>query len=136
MISVTITGAEDIIRRLDATQRNAVYRPPMERAMGRLEATMAEYPPPPSGSRYKRTRNYGRLWTQKIEEDGDGITGILGNAVRDPRYGRAYGPYVGSAERQARVHQGRWTTDEQAIMQNLDAIEGDFAQAVERALDG
>lgn len=136
MISITITGTEDLIRRFDAAQRNDIYRPPMVRSLGRLQGAMAEYPPPPTGSTYRRTGDYGRLWTQDIDENSDGITGTIGNAVRDRRYGRAYGPYVGSAEQQARVHQGRWGTDQGAIMQNLSAIEGDFRDAIERALDG
>lgn len=130
MISITIDGDAALFAKLNALQQNRVLRPPMVRSMGRLQHDMAIYPAPPSGSTYKRTGNYGRQWTSEIEEDSDGITGVLGNAVRDKR-GRSYGPYVGSQEQQAAVHTGRWTTDEMAIMDNMAAIERDFGDAID-----
>jgi len=133
MISITI-DTNDLFNALDAADQRDVLRPPMVRALARLQNTMATYPAPPSGSRYKRTGNYGREWTQALTEDGDGITGTLGNAVRDKR-GRSYGPYVGSRERQARSHQGRWTTDEQALTQHMDAIVDDFGQAIDGVMN-
>lgn len=136
MISITIDGAEEILSRLDAAQRTEILRPPMVRSLARLQADMAAYPAPPSGSTYRRTGDYGRLFTSSVDTDGDDLVGKLGNAVRDRRYGRAYGPYVGDSELQVDVHRGRWTTDEQSVMDNLDAIENDFANSIEGALDG
>lgn len=134
MISVTIDGVDELFTRLDAAQRNEILRPPMVRSLARLQADMAEYPAPPSGSTYKRTGDYGRHFTQDVNTDSDGITGTLGNAVRDRRYGRAYGPYVGDSEMQASVHRGRWLDDESAVFNNLDAIQRDFAESIEDAL--
>lgn len=134
MISITVDGTDELIEQLTEAERVEMLRPPMVRSLARLQAEMAEYPSPPSGSTYRRTGNYGRSWTQEVEESGDGITGTLGNAVRSPT-GRSYGPYVGDSEMQASVHRGRWTTDEQALTDNLDAIERDFANAVESTLD-
>lgn len=136
MISITIDGVDELFTRLDAAQRNEILRPPMVRSLARLQADMAEYPAPPSGSTYKRTGDYGRHWTQDVTTDSDGITGKLGNAVRDRRYGRAYGPYLGDSEMQASIHRSRWVNDEEAVLNNLDAIRDDFANAIEGALDG
>ncbi len=133
MISITLDGDTALFAKLNALQQNRVLRPPMTRSMGRLQSAMAIYPAPPSGSTYQRTGNYGREWTSEINENGDGITGVLGNAVRDKR-GRSYGPYVGSKEQQSATHVGRWTNDEEAILSNMDAIESDFAQAIEGAI--
>lgn len=135
MISITIDGVDELFTRLDAAQRNEVLRPPTVRGLARLQATMTEYPAPPPRSQYRRTGNYGRSWTQEVTTDGDGITGTLGNAVRGPR-GQAYGPYVGSQEMQAAIHAGRWIHDEGAIEQNMDAIERDYVESIEDALDG
>lgn len=136
MISITIDGVDELYTRLDAAQRNEILRPPMVRSLARLQADMANYPPPPSGSSYVRTGDYGKHWTSSVDTDSDGLIGKLGNAVRSRRYGHAYGPYVGDSELQADVHRGRWTTDEESAMNNLDAIRDDFANAIEGALDG
>lgn len=128
MISVTI-DTNDVFNALDAAQQMNVLRPPMVRSLARLQNAMARYPAPPSGSQYRRTGNYGREFTQAIDESGDSITGTLGNAVRDKR-GRSYGPYVGDSERQSRVHRGRWLNDEEAVTQHMDAIVDDFGQAI------
>lgn len=128
MIGITI-DTNDVFNALDAAQQMDVLRPPMVRGLARLQNTMATYPAPPSGSTYRRTGSYGRQFTQEVSESGDGITGTLGNAVRDKR-GRSYGPYVGDSERQARIHRSRWVTDEGAVTQHMDAIVDDFGQAI------
>lgn len=128
MISITIE-TNDVFNALDAASQRDILRPPMVRSLARLQNTMARYPAPPSGSRYRRTGNYGRAWTSEVAESGDGITGKLGNAVRGPR-GRSYGPYVGDSEMQARIHSGRWIHDQGALEMHIDAIVDDFAQAI------
>lgn len=128
MISVTI-DTNDVFNALDAVQQMDALRPPMVRSLARLQNAMARYPAPPSGSTYRRTGNYGRQWTSSVDESGDGITGTLGNAVRDKR-GRSYGPYVGDSERQAAIHRSRWLTDLLAVEQHMDAIVDDFGQAI------
>lgn len=128
MISITI-DTNDVFNALDAMQQMDVLRPPMVHNLARLQNTMATYPAPPARSKYRRTGNYGREFTQELTESGDGITGTLGNAVRD-KHGRSYGPYVGSRERQSRSHQGRWTHDEGALEMHMDAIVDDFGRAI------
>lgn len=136
MISITIDGVDELYTRLDAAQRNEILRPPMVRSLARLQADMANYPPPPASGWDGRTGDYGRHWTSNTEENGNGLIGRLGNAVRDRRYGRAYGPYVGDSEMQSASNRGRWTSDEEAVRNNLDTIRDDFANAIEGALDG
>ena len=123
MISITV---DDNNAARDITQLGTTtgWRKPMTQSLALLHDDIAEYPSPPVGSTYRRTGNLGRLWTSaqyEIDVDTGGATGVIGNAVRDRR-GRAYGPYVQSAEQQASVHVGRWQTDEQVAERNTAAI--------------
>lgn len=63
---------------------------------------------------YRRTGNLGRLWTFSVTGTSNGVTGALGNAVRSPKTGVAYGPFVMSPEDQAQAHKdrGALTTDD------------------------
>lgn len=68
---------------------------------------------------------YKRLETLKMLR---GIRATVGNRVK-------YGPLVGSSRFQARVHRGRWTTDEQALREEEDEIRRDFEVAVQAGLE-
>lgn len=99
----------------------------MYRAVYRLQRTMATYPPPPPKSKYRRTGTYGRLWTVKVEGDSGGLTGKVGIKLN-------YAPWVGSYRFQAKVHRGRWSTDQQAIQMHRPAIVKDFNSAIKAAI--
>lgn len=123
MISITVDdhhSARDI-EQLGDTQG---WRVPMTQSLALLVDDIATYPSPPAGSTYRRTGNLGRAWTSaqyEIHASTGGITGVIGNAVRDRR-GRAYGPYVQDADEQAAQHRGRWQTDEMVAERNTPAI--------------
>lgn len=123
MISVTVDD-NNVPRQLQRVAEPQSWRKPMTQSLALLVDDIATYPPAPSSSSYRRTGNLGRFWTSaqyEISANTGGITGVIGNAVRDRR-GRAYGPYVQSAEEQANVHRGRWATDEMVAERNTNAI--------------
>lgn len=129
MASITITGIDQLMRKLNNMQDvNEVLRPPMQRAVFRLQRDMANYPPARPSSSYVRTGTYGRRWTTAINESNQGLTGKVGNNT-------VYGPFVGSQQFQAAVHRNRWLTDAQAVERNRARIVADFEQAIQRALD-
>ena len=144
MVEITIAGTDQLIARLGRVEGANILRDPMRRAVLRLEAAMKEYPPERPGQRYVRGRGMpdadgivrrltseqlGKKWTTRIKQEGEYLVGSVGNNA-------SYGPFVQSRRFQARVHQGRWRTDEQAMNENAAAIIGDFEAAIRRALGG
>lgn len=123
MISITVDD-NNVPQQLQRAADPQGWRKPMTMSLALLVDDIAEYPPAPSGSSYRRTGNLGRAWTSaqyEVSVNTGGITGVIGNAVRDRR-GRAYGPYVQSEEEQAWMHRGRWATDEMVAERNTNAI--------------
>jgi hypothetical protein len=93
-------------------------------------ATLKEYPPERPGQTYVRTRLLGRTWQAARptwQAAANGFQGRVGNAT-------PYGPRVQQEGNQAAVHQGRWTTDAQALEQNRDGIDEQFVGANQRTL--
>ena len=127
MTTITITGIEELFRKLDTVIAIETLVPPMQRSVYRMVNAMADYPPPPAKSRYARTGTLGRRWTSKVARQSSGVTGTVGNNT-------SYGPFVQSKAFQARVHRGRWQTDEQVLTDNLQTIQTDFERAIEAAL--
>lgn len=129
------TNVDEVIARLRRYQADlpAIVRPPLDRGGLRVEAGMKPYPPPPPNSRYVRgapphSEKLGSRWTSR-SISGPGFVGReVGNTA-------SYGPWVQSRELQARVHQGRWQTDEDVIMRELPATVSDVRQALVDAAD-
>jgi len=69
----------------------------------------------------------GKKWTSVVVREPHGVTGKVGNNV-------SYGPLVQSKRLQARIHRGRWVTDEQVIEEESPAIIRDFERAIDEAL--
>lgn len=66
-----------------------------------MRSTLAKYPPPPSGSGYRRTGQLGRAWMVKAgSPSGTRIVRTVYNPT-------VYAGWVEGMQ-QARVHQGRW----------------------------
>ena len=127
-LSITITGIDKLVAKFGRVQSVRILEPPMYRAVYRLQRQMAQYPPPPKGSKYRRTGTYGRRWTVKVESDGGGLLGRVGNNTW-------YAPIVGSAKFQAKIHQRTgWTTDQQAVQRERSAIVKDFNAEIRRVL--
>ena len=127
MAQIEIQGIDALFRKLGNVTAISTLRPPMQRAVFRIEAGMKKYPSPPSGSRYRRTRRLGNAWTIKIDQSANGLVGTVGNNT-------SYGPWVQSSMFQAAVHQGRWQTDQDVTTKETPAIIADFEQAIGAAL--
>lgn len=124
MISITVDD-NNVPRQLQQVADPQGWRKPMTLSLALLVDDIADYPPQRSGSSYIRTLDLGRFWTSaqyEIHASTGGITGVIGNAVRSRKTGRAYGPYVQSEEDQAYMHRGRWQTDEMVAVRNTPSI--------------
>lgn len=146
-MTVTIKGLDQLFRKLGKAAATKTLEAPMQRSVLKLQRRMQEYPPAlasrqgPVSARtskrglksfrngYRRTGTYGRRWTARVMPAGNGLLGKVGNNV-------AYGPYVGSQQFQARVHRGRWNTDDQVVKEERAAIVTDFAREIDKALAG
>jgi hypothetical protein len=126
-VTIEIRGVDALIARLGKVEGTRILEPPMQRAVLRIQRDMQEYPQQRAGSTYRRTGTLGRKWTKKVRQEGEYLTGRVGNNT-------SYGPFVQSRQFQARVHRGRWQTDAQVVNRNMDAIVGDFEAAIRRAL--
>lgn len=152
-MGIEIKGLDRLYRKLDKAASQKVLEAPMQRGLFRMQRRMQEEPPPLSpiqgpqsrpvlfttrGGRavsfaararkpYRRTGRYRKGWTTKITKAGNGLQGKVGNNV-------AYGPWVGSAQFQAKIHQGRWNTDDKIVRQEQPGILADFQAEVDKAL--
>ena len=142
MVEIEIRGTDALIAKLGKVQTTTVLRPPMQRAVLRIQRDMQEYPPQRVGSRYVRGRgmanaagavvhktsqNLGKRWTTKVHQAGAYLEGKVGNNV-------SYAPFVQSRQFQARIHRGRWQTDAQVVDRLARTIIGDFEQTIAAAL--
>lgn len=134
MINLTITGIRENQAILDSLGGIEIFREPMEESLALLHDPMARYPAQPARTKYRRTGNYGRTWSEQITTSGNNITGTLGNNARDKR-GRAYGPFVGDDERQSRSN-AHWQTDEEVMRDNESEIRQRFDRALQNAANG
>ena len=78
-IPITVNGVEQIVTKFGRLQGVRFLRPPMQRAVIRLQSFMAKYPPKPPKSKYRRTGTLGRRWATKIDESAGGLVGKVGN---------------------------------------------------------
>lgn len=101
---------------------------PLDRGAFRIEAAMKVYPPPPSGSSYRRTGTLGRRWTTKPIRKADEVGREVGNNT-------IYAPRVQSDELQASVHRGRWQTDAQVLQQESPRLLRDVEEVLEQLME-
>ena len=81
------------------------------------------YPPERTGQKYVRTRALGNSWSRDIQGDGLALRGIVGSNENMAPYNRE----VQDADRQAPIHQGRWTnTVQNVVSRNETAIQDMF----------
>ncbi len=89
------------------------------------------YPPEPADSTYDRTHMLFNSWHREIEGRGLEIRGIVGSNQNIAPYNR----WAQDEERQAWMHQGRWTnTAQEVLRRNESAINGMFRARVRAAL--
>jgi hypothetical protein len=128
-MEIVITGLDKLLDRMKRVDVLETVRPSMERSLFRLQAAMADYPPAPAGSWYRRTGTLGRKWTTTpVQRTPDGLSGSIGNNVE-------YGPLVQSRRFQTRRHRRTgWQTAEDVVEREVDAIAEDFRATVAKAL--
>lgn len=106
-------------------------KPVSDAALLLLVSDLKRYPPELPGSSYVRTLTLGRTWSAATPEwktVSRGFEGSVGNST-------PYGPFVQGAGFQADMHAGRWTTDEEAIDANYDAIKAYFERGAQNIAD-
>lgn len=122
-IRIQLSGLERLQQKLGKAVAQETLQAPLERAIERIKARLQTYPPERPGQAYERTGNLGRGWTSSIGPLGATLT----NRV-------PYGPWVQGDQSQARVHRGRWLTTQQVADKEQPAIEAEFLQAIDKAL--
>lgn len=127
-VTITITGAEEIVRRLDNATATQTLQRAVMRSVNLLANRMAKYPPARAGSSYVRTGTLGRRWTTEVKTMSDRVQGKVGNNT-------VYGPWVPGKLFQATIHRGRWQTDQDVMDRELPRIEGYFREELNRALE-
>lgn len=148
--SIEIRGIPELFAKLGSATAIRTLRPPMRRAVFRLQNAMAVYPPPIGPGVWKaktsrkqkraffallragridgsRTGTLGRRWTTKVDEDANGLVGTVGNNT-------SYGPFVQSSMFQVAFQVGRWQTDAEVVAIEQATIVADFERAIQEAL--
>lgn len=129
-MSITITGLDQLYKKLGSAAATHILEPPMQRSVLRVQRTLQDYPALPPQSKYIRSGTLGRRWTKRVQRSGNGLIGRVGTTV-------PYAPYVQSRRFQTALHRRTgWMTDIGAVQQNEGVIVADFQGAVRRALGG
>jgi hypothetical protein len=84
---------------------NRALRAGMDDATLLLLREQKTYPPQRTGSTYRRTGTLGRSWSRTVETQGNTVIGEVGSNSNMAPYNRQ----VQDADRQSRIHRGRWT---------------------------
>ena len=124
--SIEIKGVDEIVRKLGKVGAMDAFRPPMQRAVERLQRGMAVYPSQPALANYRRTGTLGRKWTTQIRQSVNQMIGSVGNNT-------PYAPYVQSHLRQ-NIHLGYWQTDADVVDANRAAIVADFKRVIDEVI--
>ena len=133
MTTIRLEGVPEALDTIDGLRDiSDILRPPLKRALLRLQRKMAVYPPPPPNSSYRRTGTLGRRWTTATSEitrqRRAEIEGRVGNNTE-------YGPFVQSAQFQADIHRNRWRTAEDVAESEERWIQGEFENALQSRAD-
>lgn len=122
-----VLGDEALLALLDELIRPGAMSPAMERIGARLRTELAKYPPPPPNSTYRRTGTLGRSWTHTVQTSLIAATAIIGNNI-------PYAPDVQGEGMQAEIHQGRWQTEQEVLMDNLDFIMEEVGEQIDQII--
>jgi hypothetical protein len=147
-ISITVTGVDEIVKKLGSGWAVAAMRKPMEDSLLSVLDYMQDYPGPPQRPYpnmlrtpkqrrwffralklgliqvpYVRTGKLGQSWTWTIGNVPGGLHGKVGTNM-------AYAKYVQNAGDQALIHQGNWRTDAGAIQELRNDIVARFRRDI------
>lgn len=130
--SVEVQGLEPLLAALDHWPE--IVQPILEdsasAALLSLIPSLASYPDEPAASTYDRTGLLGREWITARPEfapESSGFEASLGN-------NRPGAEFV-QGERQAKIHQGRWSTVDQIVQTHQAEIEAYFERGLERVVE-
>ena len=152
--TIEVIGLEELRRKLTRAGAHNALVPEMSRALERIRAPLVKYPPKPTFQGhatwmtpkqrrwffanlragnitvpYRRTGKLGQGWTSRVTSDAVGLEGTVGNAL-----GHTYGRYVQDKARQAKIHQGRWSTVQDVTNRVLPTITAGFQKEINRLL--
>jgi hypothetical protein len=122
-IKVTIKGTKELERKLGVNIPKKL-KPAMNNSCEIVVNAMADYPPKPPQSTYRRTMTLGRRWGYKVAMKGKGIVGIIKNLT-------PYVEWVQSKLRQVRWMK-HWQTDEKVIKRVKPQVVREFEEGLER----
>ncbi len=123
--TIEVRGLKELEAKLGKLAAFTAMVAPMTKATALVQHDMAVYPPAPEGSTYRRTGTLGRRWTSRVESLASNVTGVVGNVT-------VYAPYVQDAEKQAKVHQGRWQTGQAVLEKSRAKIMDFFTREIDR----
>lgn len=131
MTDVYVEGVDEIVELFGVLGALDILRDPIVRAGMRLQRDMANYPPAPPNSTYRRTGTLGRRWTAprvEVTQTTTSITGTAGNNT-------IYAPFVQGAGTQRRAFRRRWQTDEMVLQRNERAIIEDMERTIQSVIN-
>ena len=125
-MTVTITGLEEVSRKLASLNKPQAFQRPMKQAVMHVLGKAHKYPPKPAHSTYVRTGDLGGAWGTKISNQGR--TGLIENTLED------YERYV-QGDRQRGFHAATgWKTDKMIAESEAATVAGFFAAEYNRLL--
>ena len=150
IMTVEIEGLEPLLRKLDNLKDLNKIKPALKAGAVHVMGAIKPYPPRsianspsnPTGRWYERgfgtktatgreyptSETLKRKWTVKSRDRG--FSQVVGNNV-------SYGPYVQSAEKQAKIHEQRgWKTDQQVANEEADTVLNFVKKEVDKILEG
>ena len=137
MLRIDVRGLPELQAKLNRLGKE--LRPELERttdkAVRYAHSQVPGYPPPPSGSSYRRTGTLGRSVTTEVRAFGADVVGSIGTGI-------VYAPWVISTEAvgargpQAWMHAGRWWTLQGVVAQAREAIIGLYHDMLRRLVAG
>lgn len=107
-LRVTLFDKELADRLLQSIQTPGFLAPTFEMIGAQLNTDLADYPPPPPDSSYRRTNTLGRNWTHEETVGLMSIQTTLGNVT-------PYARFVQDPEEQAWMHKDRWQTTKDVL---------------------
>ena len=149
-MTVKIEGLEPLLRKLDNLEDLKKIKPTLKAGAVHIKGAIAKYPPESianmpanpggrwyergfgtrtaTGRTYKTSETLGRNWS--VASRDRGFTQVVGNSA-------SYGPFVQSAEKQAKIHGKRgWKTDQQVIDEETDTVLDFVKDKVDKILKG
>lgn len=136
-IRIEVDGADRLAKRWLAGSRDvpgALHRG-MERSVKYIWGNLPPYPPPPPGSKYRRTETLGREFSADVTPLTGGVVGVIGSVT-------SYAPWVVSDVAvddgrgpQAAIHKGRWWTLQEHVRKHVSDVKSFILEELSKLLE-